>query len=332
MRNLVMAIAILGSFALSGAALAAVDESQDVPVTDQSGSIPSGTVTLKTIKGETIAHGSIHHGVVHLVVHSKKMNRDSKVVVIIYDDNTKKETRSEITLGAFFDTGLNVSTSGPANAVASPFTPMPVLPGNLHFSAVFGGTALHNISTNSSSGFFQGSSSATIGSLAGASAFMDVYKFGWGMLSMGAVYDYSSASLTWRGGCGGSPCSGGSGNLKESNLIGEAKLTFPITSDNSVNIYGGVGEAWLAPKGTPTGVGGPAFEGSQAATAYRVGWGVDHRFDQNWSGGFKVGYQHTEGTTYSTTTTERFDLGGKNEWLGAIVVTYTPPIMYLNAQ
>jgi hypothetical protein len=148
MRKL-MIIATLGAVAWSGAAWAVVDETQDVPVTDQSGAIPQGSVTLKTTQGETIAHGSIHHGVVHLVVHSKKVDRDSKIVVIAYDDDTKKETRSEIILGSFLDTGLNVSTGGPANGLASGFISMPGLPfgGNHWYTVGVGLASTHNNAT-----------------------------------------------------------------------------------------------------------------------------------------------------------------------------------------
>lgn len=55
----------------------------------------------------------------------------------------------------------------------------------------------------------------------------------------------------------------------------------------------------------------------------RIGWGMDHQFDQYWSAGFKVGIQHT-GSAEFETTSERFRFDHKNEVIFGLNLTYMP--------
>jgi hypothetical protein len=55
----------------------------------------------------------------------------------------------------------------------------------------------------------------------------------------------------------------------------------------------------------------------------RIGWGMDHQFDQYWSAGFKVGIRHT-GSAEFETTSERFHFDHKNEFIFGLNLTYTP--------
>src|SRR5262249_41619640 len=67
----------------------------------------------------------------------------------------------------------------------------------------------------------------------------------------------------------------------------------------------------------------PASWGSATAPAVRIGWGMDHQFDQYWSAGFKVVIQHT-GSAEFETTSERFRFDHKNEVIFGLNLTYTP--------
>src|SRR5215470_3032650 len=108
------------------------------------------------------------------------------------------------------------------------------------------------------------------------------------VLSAGVVADYVyGAGMHWQGGCGGFPCDG-SGSLNEWNVIGELKAATPLGGGNTLNGYIGAGAA-------------TSFLGSATAPAVRVGWGMDHQFDQYWSAGFKVGIHHT-GAEFETTS------------------------------
>jgi hypothetical protein len=81
----------------------------------------------------------------------------------------------------------------------------------------------------------------------------------------------------------------------------------------------------LWPSGTPTGAGGPSFRGSATTPAFRVGWGIDHQFNSNWSAGVKAGFQFTGSTEYDTSLAgERFYVSRKNEAIFGTTLTYTP--------
>jgi hypothetical protein len=212
-----------------------------------------------------------------------------------------------------------------------PFSPGPASP--LHLSFLGGLSWLYSLPTNSTSGFYSGNTNNNVGSLIGGAAFYDVYSFGtrgapfaWYTISVGAVIDFTDSSVQWTGTCGGAECAN-NGHMVESNYIGEVKVTTPIGGDNTANAYYGWGVAHLGPEGMPTGPGGPSFLGGKTVQAYRVGWGIDHQFDPSLSVGFKGGFQFTDGATFDTTLPgERFHIGHKDEFIGAIVVTYTPAL------
>ena len=197
----------------------------------------------------------------------------------------------------------------------------------------FGGAALVRLPTNSSSGFYTGDlDQGALGLLIGISAFTDVARFGnapgpfgTGIVSLGIVVDdIIGTALQWKGLCGGAPCDG-SGHLNELNVIGEIKLTTPISTTDSANVYVGGGLATLWPTGTPTGAGGPSFVGHASAPAVRVGFGFDRRYSDTFAAGFKVGAQHTFATEFDTTLVgERFRFSGKTEILFAVTLTFSP--------
>ncbi len=205
-------------------------------------------------------------------------------------------------------------------------------PGRFHFGLVGGGSWLAHIPTTSSSGFYTGNTESSLTTMVGGSIFYDFatigsqpVPFGSYVISAGLVVDYMhGASMHWHGGCGGFACDG-SGTLNELNYIGELKVTTPLPGNNSINGYIGAGGSTFWPTGTPTGAGGPAFEGSATAAAVRIGWGVDHRFDQNWSAGFKAGVQFTGSTEYDTTLAgEHFIFDHKTEAIFGLTLMYTP--------
>jgi hypothetical protein len=202
-----------------------------------------------------------------------------------------------------------------------------------HFGVFVGGALLTGLPTSSSSGFFTGSlDNDPVAWGVGGSAFIDVARFGSSpgpfgsaVIGAGLVVDYfGGASLQYHGGCGGFGCVG-TGGLNELNYIAELKATTPLSPGNTLNVYVGAGGSTLWPTGQPTGAGGPNFFGSATAPAFRVGWGVDHRLDANWSAGVKIGFQHTGSTEYDTTLAgERFHIDHKNEMLFGATFTWTP--------
>jgi len=203
-----------------------------------------------------------------------------------------------------------------------------------HIGLFIGGAAITSLPTSSTSGFYTGGNlnGTPVGFAFGGSVFRDIATFGnapgpFGsyVLSGGLVIDYiNHAPLTWSGTCGGTACTG-TGSMNEFNYIGELKLTTPVSPGNTVNGYIGVGGATLWPSGTPTGTGGPSFQGSATAPAARIGFGLDHQFNDNWSAGVKVGFQFTGSTEYGTSLAgERFHLSRKNETIFGTTLTYTP--------
>jgi hypothetical protein len=337
MRKLAVLVAMLGSLAWSSAAFAVVDESKDLPVQDEHGDVPSGTLTIKTETGKTIATSEIKNGKAHVDLHSKEVTKHTKVIVIVHNDQTNETHSKKTTLEGFFTIGFastaaagtaGASTNGPANGGSFVATPVP---GKIHMSFTVGASSITGLPTTSSSGFFSGNTNDAFGTLIGGSVFDDFMTFGSApgpfgsfVLSAGVVVDTTDSFLQEQGTCGGAPCDN-SIRVLEVNYIGELKLTTPISDDNTINGYVGAGVAHFSPMGMPTGLGGPAFVGTATTEAYRVGWGVDHRFDQNWSAGIKVGFQWTGPTTYNTTLAgEHFHFGYKDEYLTALVLTYTP--------
>jgi hypothetical protein len=200
-------------------------------------------------------------------------------------------------------------------------------PGRVSLGLIIGGAGIVSLPTDSTSGFYSGKlDGGAIRYLIGGQGLVDVARFGNSILSVGVAADHvSGASLQWTGLCGGLPCFG-SGNLRELNVIGELKLTTPISPSDSVNVYGGAGLAVLWPSGRPTGIGGPSFVGSATAPAFRVGLGADHRLSDSLSAGFKAGVQFTGATEYDTTLPgERFRLNGKTEVIFGLTITYGSP-------
>jgi len=210
------------------------------------------------------------------------------------------------------------------------------LGGQTYFGLFLGATAITSLPTSSTSGFYTGGNpnGTPVGFAFGGSVFRDFATFGnapgpFGsfVLSGGMVIDYiNRAPLTWSGTCGGAACTG-TGNMNEFNYIAELKLTTPVSPGNTVNGYIGAGGATFWPSGTPTGIGGPSFQGSATAPAARIGFGFDHQINQNWSAGAKVGVQFTGSTEYGTSLTgERFHISRKNEVIFGTTLTYTPSI------
>ena len=67
------------------------------------------------------------------------------------------------------------------------------------------------------------------------------------------------------------------------------------------------------------------FDGNATTYAVRIGWGIDHQVDRNWSVGTKFGFQHTGDVEFDTTMPdERFRFDHKNEFITGFVLTYTP--------
>ena len=205
---------------------------------------------------------------------------------------------------------------------------------SIHIGGFLGGTALTSLPTESSSRFYRDGtvSDTPVGFAFGGSIFKDFATFGnkpgpFGsfVLSGGLVVDYStSTSLNWSGLCGGTACTG-TGRMDEFNYIAELKLTTPIASGLTTNGYVGVGGATMWPSGTPTGTGGPSFQGNATAWAFRVGGGIDKKINENWSVGAKVGFQTTGPTDYDTSLVgERFHIARKNEAIFGTTFTYTP--------
>lgn len=203
-------------------------------------------------------------------------------------------------------------------------------PGRFHLGLNLGGAFITHIPTSSTSGFYDGFSDNSVAPLIGGSVFYDFTTVGSGSQPFGSfvlsgglvVDDVINAGLHWHGACGGVPCDG-SGHMNELNYIAELKATTPLAPGYSLNGYVGAGGATMWPSGSPT--GGTAFTGSATAPALRIGWGVDHQLDANWSAGFKVGFQHTFSTTYDTTLPgEFFRFDHKDEALFALTLMYTP--------
>jgi len=330
---------MFGSLAWSSAAWAAVNETdtKDVPATEQGKAIPTGDLNITDAKtGKEIGHGTIQHGTAH-IVYDKNVPPDTPVNVKIHNKQTGKTTEIKdkvfgvlLTGGIDVAPGGSVNTSGSANATAFGATPVP---GKIHLSFTVGASSITSLPTTSSSGFFSGNTNNAFGTLIGGSIFDDFMTFGSApgpfgtfVLSGGVVVDTTDSFLQEQGTCGGEMCDN-SIRVLEVNYIGELKLTTPLSPGNTINGYIGAGAAHFSPSGMPTGPGGPAFVGTATTWAYRVGWGIDHQFDQNWSAGVKVGFQWTGPTTYNTTLPgEHFHFGYKDEYITAVVLTYTPSI------
>jgi hypothetical protein len=205
------------------------------------------------------------------------------------------------------------------------------IPSRFHFGLFLGSSTITDLPTASSSGFYSGNLAGNSTAFAfGGSAFYDLATignrpgpFGSFILSAGVVVDhFTNAQIRWRGTCADVACDG-SGRLSELNYIGELKLTTPLPGNNSINGYVGFGGTTFYPEGSPT--GGTAFRGNASTAAFRVGFGVDHRFDDNWAAGFKVGTQFSGSTDYDTTLVgERFRLDRKSEVIVGLTLTYTP--------
>jgi hypothetical protein len=201
-----------------------------------------------------------------------------------------------------------------------------------HVSLVGGGTYLDQIAITSASGFYSGDTQGgAVGTLWGGSAFVDVAKLSFAgyspTLSIGVVADQMNATVQFNGFCGGFACSGSNGSVRETSIIGELNLAFPLAGDNVINYYAGGGEVFKAPRGEPTGLGGPGIVSSDTAPAWRVGASLMHNFSDEFSAGFKGAYQMTGSTSYNTTMPgERFFLGHESELIFAAVGTFSFPV------
>jgi hypothetical protein len=128
MRSLKLAVAALAVGCWAGAAFAVVDETKDVPVTNQGSSIPEGHITIETTSGKPISSGKIVNGRAHLHIVDRRpsASRDEKVVTRIHDNKTGKTyTESDRPLGAVLDFGIDAATGGAAGLLAGGFTTMP---------------------------------------------------------------------------------------------------------------------------------------------------------------------------------------------------------------
>jgi hypothetical protein len=322
MRRFLITTAALGAIAWTSPAWALVDETKDVPATDEHGSIASGSLTIATTKGEVIATGRISNGVAHIEIRSKHVTKDTPVLITAHNDQTNETSKDKKTLGAFLDFGF--AAGGAASSMYSQSFY------NTHFSIYGGAADMLNWSTRSASGFYTaGGTTNGAGSAGTAFGGAFAWDFGraWGLIfSAVAVYDQFDTALTWTGKCAGVTCNG-AGRVVDNNFIGEFKATLPLPGNNSINGYVGAGVTIKSPVGAPTGPGGPEIWGKDRVTAFRVGCEIDHQFNPSWSGGFKIGYQHTDSSSYATSLPgERFLMGPQNTWLAVAVVTFTPQI------
>ena len=156
MRKSVILFAALAACAWSSAAMAAVDETKDVPVTDEHGSIPSGTVKLvvakttpdgKVHEGRTLAKARIVDGKAHIHVKDKEADRDTKILVIVEDNNGHETLTRPGTLGLFLDAGMNVSAGGVANPWGFAVSPGVVMPSAALWLDIGGGAVFTNSRT-----------------------------------------------------------------------------------------------------------------------------------------------------------------------------------------
>ncbi len=106
------------------------------------------------------------------------------------------------------------------------------------------------------------------------------------------------------------------------NVIGELKAATPLGGGNTLNGYIGAGAPIFWPSGHPT-VRHDQLPGRATAPDARIGWGMDHQFDQYWSAGFKVGIQHTGGAEFETAS-EPFRFDHENEVIFGLNLTNTP--------
>lgn len=202
----------------------------------------------------------------------------------------------------------------------------------IHLSLVGGGTYLDEIAITSASGFYSGGTQgAAVGTLWGGSAFVDVAKLSFAgyspTLSVGVVADQMNAIVQFNGFCGGFPCIGTNGTLRETSVIGELNLAFPLYGGNVINYYTGGGVVFNEPRGEPTGLAGPGIVSSDTATAWRFGASLMHNFSDEFSAGFKGAYQTAGGTSYNTTMpSERFFFGHESEFIFAAVGTFSFPV------
>jgi hypothetical protein len=101
------AAAVAGLVAFSSAAWAIVgDDMQSVPVSDQHGPIPSGTIELKKTTGETIAKVPVKDGAAQ-IPKDAKIERKTKIIIIVHDDKTNETFQREKRWGSFLDSGIN---------------------------------------------------------------------------------------------------------------------------------------------------------------------------------------------------------------------------------
>jgi hypothetical protein len=333
MRRFLMTMAALGAIAWSAPAWAAVDVD----------TIPQGNATAQETGGQTISAvittkdgkkvevrgrssgGHVKYHISEDVAQNAQsvqlVQKNDKGVIIFQSDSMPFDQFKKTGVVPMFQVSLGTNSN--SSMYSQSFY-------NTHVSIYGGAADMLNWSTRSASGFYTaGGTTNGAGSAGTAFGGAFAWDFGraWGLIfSAVAVYDQFDTALTWTGKCAGVTCNG-AGRVVDNNFIGEFKATLPLPGNNSINGYVGAGVTIKSPVGAPTGPGGPEIWGKDRVTAFRVGCEIDHQFDPSWSGGFKIGYQHTDSSSYATSLPgERFLMGPQNTWLAVAVVTFTPQI------
>jgi hypothetical protein len=157
MRGFKAAAAVAVAFGLvafSGAAWAIVStDTQNVPVSDSHGPVPSGTIELRKTTGETIAKVPVKDGVAQ-IPKDEKIDRKTKIIVVVHNDKTNETTEKRTKWGALLNSGINTATIGAAARgvkIAENETPRPTdrvyFSYNYYVTVGVGATATHNEST-----------------------------------------------------------------------------------------------------------------------------------------------------------------------------------------
>ena len=337
MRRFVALIVTLGAVALPSAAFAVVDETKDVPVTNQGSAIPEGHITIETTSGKTIGTAQIVKGKAHLHVvdHDKNANRDEKVVTKIHDNKTGKTyTERDKPLGALLDLGIDASTGGAAGT--SEFTMSPPSLPSWTYGVMFGGDFVGHTGVNSTSGFYQGGYGGFAGIYGGLFADVPFARSGsqpvtlqsW-IWSLDPVLDFMhSSGLHYSGTGGGLPVTG-SGSLSQYDFLLILKATTPLTPTSNLAFFGGLGGASLRPGGQPTGPGGPSYSSSSLVPAFRAGVEASQRLNAPLAVALQAFYQHTDGATFDTSLPgERFKVKDNDSFMLGLTFTIgdnTPP-------
>jgi hypothetical protein len=166
--------------------------------------------------------------------------------------------------------------------------------------AMAGGELSANNGVNSTSGFYQGGFVGSGGGYVGASASCQIGTSGPVTWSVVPTLDTQFNQLSFNGLGGGFPVSG-SGSLWQTDYFALLKLTFPLTPEYNLSLFGGPGASTLKPSGQPTGFGGPHITGSDTVFAYRLGVELSKTLAAGWLVGLQLAYQHTNESKFPTT-------------------------------